>query len=50
MNRSADEGGVTLTCRLPLRRALETVENAITGEHLAEIIIYEKPVVDGAPH
>lgn len=48
MNRSADEGGVTLTWAAT-SRSLETVENAITGEHLAEIIIYEKPVVDELP-
>ena len=43
MNRTADEGGVTITMAATSQR-LSFFEAAIGGEYLAEIVIYEMPV------
>ena len=48
MNRTADEGGVTLT--VPATKDyIDFFLAAIEGEYLAEIILYEQPVTTALP-
>ena len=48
MNRSADEGGVTLTM-VALKDTVDFFLAAIEGEYLAEILVYEFEVVSALP-
>ena len=48
MNRTADEGGVTIEMAAK-NRSLEFFDAAIAGEYLAEIVFYEMPVTTSLP-
>lgn len=48
LNRTADEGGVTLSMAAVDRR-LDFFEAAIAGEYLAEIVLYEMSVTGSIP-